>query len=148
MLSSTLAIPNSLSLTGRVAIVTGAGSPGGIGFFSAKALLALGASVIITSTTDRIQTRVQELIEAIPGCSVVGIVAEDLADEMMCRRVVQTALDSFGGDQNSSSSSSSSSIHILVNNAGMTSVSQETGDVSIGNAESGDAMTISLEVLY
>jgi 3-oxoacyl-[acyl-carrier protein] reductase len=48
-------------LTGRVALVTGCGSPQGIGFASARSLGQLGASIAITSTTDRIQTRGTEL---------------------------------------------------------------------------------------
>ena len=39
----------------KVALVTGAGSPNGIGFATAKLLHAAGARVAITSTTDRIQ---------------------------------------------------------------------------------------------
>jgi 3-oxoacyl-[acyl-carrier protein] reductase len=48
-------------LTGRVALVTGCGSAGGIGFASARFLGQLGASVAITSTTDRVDTRRAEL---------------------------------------------------------------------------------------
>lgn len=43
------------------ALVTGAGSPGGIGFASAKHLGLAGAKVVLTSTTDRIHSRVDEL---------------------------------------------------------------------------------------
>src|SRR5690349_3991176 len=41
-------------LDGRVALVTGAGSPDGIGYATAARLAALGASVAIVSTTKRI----------------------------------------------------------------------------------------------
>jgi len=41
------------SLTGQVAVITGAGSATGIGFASARRLAAMGAAVVITSTTDR-----------------------------------------------------------------------------------------------
>lgn len=43
------------------ALVTGAGSPGGIGFSAAKQLGLDGARVVLTSTTDRIHSRVDEL---------------------------------------------------------------------------------------
>ncbi len=45
----------------KVALVTGCGSAGGIGFACAKLLKAAGAKVAITSTTDRIHERAQEL---------------------------------------------------------------------------------------
>jgi 3-oxoacyl-[acyl-carrier protein] reductase len=48
-------------LTGRIALVTGCGSPQGIGFASARSLGQLGASIAITATTDRVETRAAEL---------------------------------------------------------------------------------------
>ena len=46
---------------GRVALVTGAGSEHGIGFATARLLRAKGAKVAITSTTDRIFGRLEDL---------------------------------------------------------------------------------------
>jgi 3-oxoacyl-[acyl-carrier protein] reductase len=46
---------------GRTALVTGCGSAAGIGFASARLLAQLGARVAITSTTDRIEQRAEEL---------------------------------------------------------------------------------------
>lgn len=46
---------------GRVALVTGAGSADGIGFATARLLHEAGAKVTITSTTDRIFDRLEEL---------------------------------------------------------------------------------------
>jgi len=49
------------SLKGKSALVTGAGDASGIGFAAAKALKELGAEVFITSTSDRIYARAEEL---------------------------------------------------------------------------------------
>lgn len=112
-------IPESFSLTGRVALVTGAGSPTGIGFASARLLGRLGAAVAITSTTERIQDRAAELTDL--GIDCFGS-AGDLTDEATANRLVAEAVERFG------------SVDILVNNAGMTSVSvpgaPEAGSVS------------------
>jgi len=48
-------------VTGRVALVTGAGSPDGIGFATAKLFKDAGAKIAITSTTNRIFDRLAEL---------------------------------------------------------------------------------------
>ena len=75
---------------GRVALVTGAGSPTGIGFATAKILAREGASLAIASTTDRIHDRAAELREA--GASVEGYVA-DLTDREQVRRYGRTTID-------------------------------------------------------
>ncbi len=87
-------------LSGRVALVTGAGSPDGIGFACARALAALGATVHVTSTTDRIRDRAAEL-----GESSHGVVAD------LTREDDVAALLAAVGD-----------VDVLVNNAGMLSV--------------------------
>ena len=46
---------------GKVALVTGAGGAGGIGFATATLLKAAGARVAITSTTERILARLTDL---------------------------------------------------------------------------------------
>jgi 3-oxoacyl-[acyl-carrier protein] reductase len=48
-------------VAGRVALVTGAGAPGGIGFAIARALGMAGARVAITATTPRIHDRAADL---------------------------------------------------------------------------------------
>ncbi|MGI8615897.1 MAG: SDR family NAD(P)-dependent oxidoreductase [Actinomycetota bacterium] len=95
---------------GRVALVTGAGSPTGIGFATARILGREGAALAIGSTTDRIHERSKELTET--GFEAAGFVA-DLTDREQVRRMVDGILDRFGR------------IDILVNNAGMVSVSME-----------------------
>ena len=44
-------------LSGRVAVVTGAGSPHGIGFASARQLGRLGAAVVLGATSGRVHDR-------------------------------------------------------------------------------------------
>lgn len=92
----------------RVAIITGAGSAQGIGFAAARLLGAGGSRLVITSTTGRIFERVAELRAA--GIRAEGVVA-DLTDQTGVDAVVTCASDSFGG------------VDVLVNNAGMTAVS-------------------------
>jgi 3-oxoacyl-[acyl-carrier protein] reductase len=90
------------------ALVTGAGAPDGIGFACARALAAAGRPVVVTSTTVRIFDRVAELTDA--GLTAVGVVA-DLTDPAAADELVRTAVSRFGG------------LSVLVNNAGMVSVS-------------------------
>src|SRR5260370_23048246 len=65
-------IPAAFDLSGRVAVVTGAGGPDGIGFATARLLAELGAAVMISATTARIQDRVSELRSA--GFDAAGII--------------------------------------------------------------------------
>jgi 3-oxoacyl-[acyl-carrier protein] reductase len=97
------------SFEGQTAIVTGAGSPAGIGFAVARALLILGAKVAISSTTERIHERSRELDPA--GKNIVAIVA-DLSKEDDVRRLVDSVAQRSGR------------IDVLVNNAGMAQTGQ------------------------
>jgi 3-oxoacyl-[acyl-carrier protein] reductase len=92
------------SFRGQAAIVTGAGSPEGIGFVIARALLSAGAEVAITSTTERIHQRARELDPT--GKNILAIIA-DLTLEEDARRVVDVVFERYGR------------IDVLVNNAGM-----------------------------
>ena len=96
-------------LHGQTAIVTGAGSPAGIGFAIARGLLRAGAQVAITATTERIHERARELDAT--GKSAVGIVA-DLTEEDSARRIVAAVMQRSGR------------IDVLVNNAGMAQTSR------------------------
>ena len=96
-------------LTNKVAVITGAGSFSGIGFATAKLLAKAGANILITSTTDRILERVQELRDIFGKDRVEGLSA-DLTDEKQVQKLVNTTLKCF------------SKVDILVNNAGMVQV--------------------------
>jgi 3-oxoacyl-[acyl-carrier protein] reductase len=88
----------------RVALVTGVGSPSGIGFAVARALGREGAMLAIASTTDRIAEREAEL--RAEGMTVAGFVA-DLTDHQLARTMVEGVLEIYGR------------VDALVNNAGM-----------------------------
>jgi 3-oxoacyl-[acyl-carrier protein] reductase len=94
-----LAAFSDLSLPGRVALVTGAGSPAGIGSAAARVLAARGARVAVAATTDRIHERAAEL-------GGIGVVA-DLTDWDAAQRAFAEVESALGP------------VDVLVNNAGM-----------------------------
>ncbi len=106
-----MSIPGSFDLSGRVAVITGAGSPEGIGFASARLLAGLGAAVLVCATTDRIFDRVGELRSA--GFEAEGYVG-DLTDEVAAAGAVAAAVSRWDR------------LDVVVNNAGMVSVSEPT----------------------
>lgn len=114
-------IPAPFDLSGRVALVTGAGSATGIGFACAALLADLGAAVAVTSTTRRIEERVSELTSS--GARASGHVA-DLTDEDQVARVVHEVVAAHGA------------LDIVVNNAGMVSVGSD--------GEAGSLLTMDL----
>ncbi len=87
-----------------MALVTGAGSATGIGAACARALGREGAAVAVTSTSDRIHERRDELAAA--GVDAASFIA-DLTDRAQATAMVDAVLDRFGR------------IDIVVNNAGM-----------------------------
>jgi 3-oxoacyl-[acyl-carrier protein] reductase len=97
-----------MTFEGRVALITGAGSPTGIGFAAARALGRGGARLAIASTTDRIHERVAEL--AAEGIQASGHVG-DLMAPGAAAALVATVLAANDGR-----------LDILVNNAGMVAV--------------------------
>lgn len=124
-------LPEPFNLAGRVAWVTGAGAPDGIGFATARLLGALGAVVAVGATTDRAHHRALELEQH--GVQALGVVA-DLTDEAQVRDTVALVGDTLGPPT------------ILVNNAGMTSVSAPAiALASSGGEESGTLGELSYE---
>lgn len=114
--------PTEFDLNGRTALVTGAGSPSGIGFAAARILGSLGARVVMTSTTDRITERVTELSAL--GIDAHGIVARLESAELVDALVAELRHRGISPD-------------IVVNNAGMISAGNEwaRGDLSMPAAD-------------
>ena len=119
-----MAMPAAFDLSNRVAVVTGAGSPDGIGFATAGLLAQLGATVMVGGTTDRIETRAGELRAA--GFDAAGFIG-DLTAEDAASGLVTAALDRWGR------------LDIVVNNAGMTSAANPVFES--GTAEAMDLAT-------
>ena len=115
--------PRGYDLTGQAAIVTGAGSRSGIGFAAAWQLAELGASVMLAATSERITQRSNELTAA--GAEVEFFVG-DLSEPATAASLVEQAVARFG------------SLEIVVNNAGMTSVTapdEPAGIESLGDED-------------
>ena len=93
------------SFSGRVAVVTGAGSAGGIGFAIARALVQAGARVCVTATTARIHDRADEI-------GAMGHVA-DLTDPAQATGLFAAITEKLGP------------VDILINNAGMVQTGQD-----------------------
>jgi len=94
-------------VTGRVALITGAGADDGIGYVTARLLRRAGARVAITSTTDRIFDRLRAL-DGDPG--EVFAKAADLTEAEEVAALVADTEEALGP------------IDILINNAGMTQI--------------------------
>lgn len=98
------------TLQDQIAIVTGAGSPTGIGFASARMLGMAGATLALVSTTDRIHQRAAELEKE-------GIHARGYIADLTRPDVVQFIVDDIRRIHGR--------LDICVNNAGMTVVGEK-----------------------
>ena len=94
------------------ALVTGAGSPDGIGYAIAAALVADGFRVAVTATTDRVHERARSL-------GAAGFVA-DLRDRRQVRQLVDDATAAVGD------------LGVLVNNAGMAQTGHPDRSAELG----------------
>ena len=93
-------------LNGKTIIVTGAGSPIGMGRHMSIALASAGANVVMMDIDGAtLEASANDAREASSDEQVLTVVA-DVTSYADAQRVVQSALDRFGG------------LHVLVNNAG------------------------------
>ena len=93
-------------LEGKVAIITGAGSPIGIGHAITLGLARAGAKVALTDINrEWLDQSVDEVRAIGGGDSAIGIIC-DVTDPQACQDAVDTTVAQLGG------------LHILVNNAG------------------------------
>lgn len=121
-------VPSPFALTGRTALVTGAGSSEGIGMATARLLGLMGAAVAVTATTERVHERAAELSKL--GIEAVGLVV-DLTDERAVGDAVAHVRATLGH------------IGILANNAGMTSQADPAVGQLGGDHESGTVLGLS-----
>lgn len=106
-------------LSGKLALVTGAGSAQGIGMAAARALATMGARLAISSTTQRIFERQKEL-----GGNCLAFTA-DLAKPGAADQLVAEAAKAAGQP-----------VSVLINNAGMAQTGLALANSSL--AETGD----------
>lgn len=112
-------LPDALQLAGRVALVTGASAPDGIGFATARLLGEMGAQVAVAGTTDRAHERAEELTAS--GVTAVGVVA-DLTRESEVAEALSRVTSAWGPPS------------VVVNNAGMTSLGSPGMESEAGTA--------------
>lgn len=104
--------PKEGSMSDRVAIVTGVGGRGQVGFAVAEALVEQGARLVVTGRTAEVEAHAREL-----GDDVVSVVA-DLADANGAAAVVEAVRDRWGR------------LDVLVNVAGGLHVTKSAADTA------------------
>lgn len=114
---------DSLSLHGKVAIVTGSGRENGIGAGIALALARSGASVVVNYVSDSTRDRAANVCETLREAGGQAIAVQAAVDTLEgARDLVSKTLEGFKTDY----------IDILVNNAGTAFFSPITGDPDVG----------------
>ena len=93
-------------LDGKIAIVTGAGSPVGMGRTMTLALVKAGARVAMMDIDGANLAKTAGEARAVGGPNCVLPLVGDVSDPADAERVVKSAIDGLGG------------LHILINNAG------------------------------
>ena len=105
----------------RVALVTGAGSANGIGYATANLLRAAGAKVAITSTTERIYQRLEEMGGTAEDTYAI---TADLTDTKSVKSLIENVEGAIGA------------IDIVINNAGMVQTGREEPSVLFHHIDS------------
>jgi len=100
--------PASRPLEGRVALVTGAASPSGMGNAICRALVARGARVAMIDSNSGWLPEGLRQVEAVGGGGCAVPILADVSDPDAAARAVDATIDAFGG------------LQVLVNNAGTT----------------------------
>jgi short-subunit dehydrogenase len=105
------------SMQGKTVIITGASA--GIGEELAVALASRGANLVLGARGEEALARVKQRCEQAGGRALS--VGTDVTDPEACRRMIERAVEAFGG------------VDILVNNAGISMVArfEEVKDLSI-----------------
>jgi 3-oxoacyl-[acyl-carrier protein] reductase len=120
----------SRSIDGRRTVVTGAGS--GMGRATAHLFADEGARVAVVDRDAAGVRRVLEEIEAVHGPGIAVAVVADLTELEEIKRVVDTAVEAFGG------------LDIVVNNAGVSMVTSMFSDEE--SFEAGWATTMAINL--
>ena len=108
----------NLPLTEKIAIVTGAGSPNGLGRSMTIALVKAGARVCMVDVNDDWLHRSADDIRKEWGRNSVITHLADLSDPRNAKSVVTNTINELGG------------LHILINNAGLLLRTNETSEYS------------------
>lgn len=129
-------LETSINFKNQVCVITGAGSPDGIGFATARLLGKLGGEIILIATTERIFQRVETLKKE--GIKATGYMA-NLMDRPQVNALFEQIIKKHG------------KIHVLINNAGMAQVGKPedfTEFKEIEDAEWDDSISRNLTLCY
>lgn len=102
-------------LTGKIAIVTGAGSPIGMGRAMALALVEAGARVAMLDISEEWLDQSANEVRAAGGDDAVLALACDVSDPDGVEEAVRKTIEGLGG------------LHVLINNAGMINLADHRG---------------------
>ena len=108
-------------LEGKVAIITGAGSPIGIGHTITLGLVRAGAKVSLTDINQEWLDQSISEVREIGGDDCAIDIISDVTDPQACQDIVDTTITQLGG------------LHILVNNAGINPRTAGLGSTSGAN---------------